>query len=473
MEIFAKSDQGKQRKDNQDTNICQFLWDKSTYLLAAIDGVGGYAGGQIAAETAKESIILYLENHQNGERTQLIREALTEANNSIIVKANESPQFAKMSCVATVAIVETENNLVYFGHVGDTRLYLYKQGTLQKLSNDHSVIGYREEIGELTEEDAMQHPRRNEILRVLGMENHKSNDENFIDTKTEIFNPLEILLLCTDGLTDMITSHQISTILDTDQSLGTKVNQLIEAANDAGGKDNITAVLCSYKRRNNIDVKIRNTSEAGINKPIFPIIENKTEIITSIKPTENIAVKPLSNKKKTSVLKTILFTVFGILIGAGAMWAYFNRNLINNLLNPIAISTPDSSEDSLLNQIKNAKSNDTISFTKELNKPLILTLTKPIILKDSLFWIEKSTLTLISKDSTQTAIKIKEKANILLQNIIIKKFQTGIENNSRNLILKNVKMQNVKEIINHKVVKLPDFKNVFINISIDSTQKKE
>lgn len=473
MEIFAKSDQGKQRKDNQDTNICQFLWDKSTYLLAAIDGVGGYAGGQIAAETAKESIIFYLENHQNGERTQLIREALTEANNSIIAKASESPQFAKMSCVATVAIVETENNLVYFGHVGDTRLYLYKQGTLQKLSNDHSVIGYREEIGELTEEDAMQHPRRNEILRVLGMENHKSNDENFIDTKTEIFNPLEILLLCSDGLTDMITSHQISAILDTDKSLGTKVNQLIEAANDAGGKDNITAVLCSYESRNSIQVKNDNTFEAGISRPIFPIIENKIETTKPTEPIEKSTIKIISNRKKTSIFKTIFFVLLGIIIGSGAIWVYFNQNLISNLLNPIPVSKSDLSEDSLIKQIKNAKSKDTISFTNNLRKTATITLTKPIILQDSLFWIEKGTLTLISKDSTQTAIKIENKANISLQNIILKNFQTGIENNSRNLVLKNVKMDNVKENFSHKVVKLPDFKNVFINISIDSTEKKD
>ena len=242
----ADTHPGQQRSNNEDRPLAQLLWQEGTALLAAIDGVGGYEGGEVAAAMAHDTLIEYLNKTPHGERPQLLREAVAEANNRIYQQAQENLQWSQMSCVLTVAIADSHKQVVHFAHVGDTRLYCFRNGMLNKLTRDHSLVGYREEQGELTEAEAMNHPLRNEVARLVGAENHGPNDPNFIDTSTEPFLPNDLLLLCSDGLTDLITSQQITTILAQNAPLPTKTQALIAAANAAGGHDNITVVLASY-----------------------------------------------------------------------------------------------------------------------------------------------------------------------------------------------------------------------------------
>jgi len=163
--------------------------------------------------------------------------------------------------------------------VGDTRLCSFHNGILKKLTSDHSLVGYREEKGELSETEAMNHPRRNEISRLLGSQAHGPNDENFIDAGTGAFLPNDLLLLCSDGLTDMISSQQIVTILAQLDDLPTKTQALIAAANAAGGRDNITVVLATYEERETEGRKTEdnNTEEGGGRK--------ENENTTTDKPT--------------------------------------------------------------------------------------------------------------------------------------------------------------------------------------------
>ena len=148
-----------------------------------------------------------------------------------------------MACVLTCAVADVKNNKCWYAHVGDTRIYLFRDHSLVKISKDHSVVGFLEESGRLSEEEAMRHPRRNEINKALGFEEDISIVEDFIETGESPYLPGDVLLLCSDGLTDMISSGIITKVLTAKKSLAAKARALVDAANEAGGNDNITAVL--------------------------------------------------------------------------------------------------------------------------------------------------------------------------------------------------------------------------------------
>ena len=233
---------GMIRTNNEDAFVVQNIWDEHHVLAVAIDGVGGYEGGEVAAAIAQKCIVEYLEKYSNGERHELLKQAVIYANNTIHEERKLQPQFDRMSCVLTAILVEEEARRINMAHVGDTRLYEYSEGFIHKLSHDHSLVGYREEIGDLTEEEAMAHPQRNIISRDLGSA-HWEEDTKEVEVDTFPLQPSSILLLCSDGLCDMITSVQMKEVLAENISLEEKVQALIDSANVAGGKDNVTVVL--------------------------------------------------------------------------------------------------------------------------------------------------------------------------------------------------------------------------------------
>lgn len=241
--FFGNTDMGQIRSNNEDAFIAQYIWDEKHVLAVAIDGVGGYEGGEIAASLAQKSIIEYLESYSNGERLELLKQAVIFANNRIYSERKNLPQYSSMSCVLTAVLVETESRRINMAHIGDTRLYQYANGEIVKLSHDHSLVGYREEIGELTEEEAMKHPQRNVIGRDVGSQFLESSGNDYIEVESFPLIPNSILLLCSDGLCDMITSEQMRIELEKEIPIKEKVDNLINEANKAGGKDNITVVL--------------------------------------------------------------------------------------------------------------------------------------------------------------------------------------------------------------------------------------
>jgi parallel beta-helix repeat protein len=146
-----------------------------------------------------------------------------------------------MSCVLTVAVIA--DGQVVVGHVGDTRLYKVRRGVLEKVTRDHAPIGAREDSGEISEREAMQHPRRNEIFRDVGSEEHAPHDADFIDIQRIGFEPDSALLLCSDGLTDQVASSEIAQSIA--QHSGDPhgiVFDLVRRANAAGGKDNVSVI---------------------------------------------------------------------------------------------------------------------------------------------------------------------------------------------------------------------------------------
>lgn len=233
----AATDPGKRRKNNED----RYYTDPDRGIYAVIDGVGGHAAGETAAGVAADVIRERLER-QTGTAEERIREAITLANNEIFRLSLLRPEWSGMACVLTLALIE--DDVVTVGHVGDSRLYLLRGGEIEKKTRDHSPVGEREDRGELTEAEAMHHARRNEIYRDVGSRERIPDERDFIEIDTFPMPPDGVLLLCTDGLSDLLTSAEIRAGVERYSSdLDTAARALIDAANEAGGKDNITVVM--------------------------------------------------------------------------------------------------------------------------------------------------------------------------------------------------------------------------------------
>jgi serine/threonine protein phosphatase PrpC len=230
------TDPGLKREVNED----RFHFDVSRGLFIVIDGVGGQAAGGKAADVALSMLRTRLER-ETGAVVDRVREAITIANNEIHRVAQLRPEWSGMACVLTVVVVDDQRAIV--GHVGDTRLYKIHRDRIEKVTHDHSPVGEREDSNEISEFAAMHHPRRNEVYRDVGSELHQLADPDFIEVHEIPFEPDAALLLCSDGLSDLIESSSISQVV---RELAGQPRQvvkaLIEAAKASGGKDNVTAV---------------------------------------------------------------------------------------------------------------------------------------------------------------------------------------------------------------------------------------
>jgi serine/threonine protein phosphatase PrpC len=232
----AATDTGLLRAHNED----RYWIDAARGIFLVVDGLGGHAAGEIAAQTAVEAIRDSLDFP--APAPERVRRAITAANNRIFTLAGEREEFAGMACVLTLALVEDARTTI--GHVGDSRLYLICNGTMRKLTNDHSVVGEREDAGELSEAEAMRHPRRNEVFRDVGSRPREPHDEDFIEIRQCLFRSDAALLLCSDGLTDQLSSARILSIIERCAGDPAAVTcALVDAANEAGGTDNVTALF--------------------------------------------------------------------------------------------------------------------------------------------------------------------------------------------------------------------------------------
>jgi serine/threonine protein phosphatase PrpC len=237
LRISGGTDSGRIRANNED------VWyaDPDRGIFFVIDGMGGEAAGEKAAEIAAARLRARLER-QTGTVEQRLREAIANANNEILRAASANPEWQGMACVLTAAILD--NGSVVLGHVGDSRAYLLGGGKIRKITHDHSPVGEREDAHEISEIEAMRHPRRNEVFRDVGSLEHTPDDPEFIEIVREPFPHEAALLLCSDGLTDQVSSDAIRRMVESHAGdPTTAASELIDAANRAGGKDNVTVVL--------------------------------------------------------------------------------------------------------------------------------------------------------------------------------------------------------------------------------------
>jgi serine/threonine protein phosphatase PrpC len=232
----SASDRGRVRDGNED----RVYIDQPRGIFAVVDGVGGHASGEVAATIAVDVIAQRL-SRPLWSPEQRVREAIALANNEILTQATQSPQHAGMTCVLTVALLTDRG--VTIGHVGDTRLYKIDASGIRKLTKDHSPVGEREDAHELSEAEAMRHPRRNEVFRDVGSAFHEPGDEGFIDVIEDAFESDAALLLCSDGLTDMVSASAIERVVRQHAGDPARVAEaLVLAANEAGGRDNVSVV---------------------------------------------------------------------------------------------------------------------------------------------------------------------------------------------------------------------------------------
>jgi serine/threonine protein phosphatase PrpC len=233
----AATDTGLLREHNED----RFWMDADRGLFLVVDGVGGQAAGELAAQTAVETIRETM-RWADAPPEERVKAAIAAANNRIFRRAQQDEANRGMACVLTLALVE--DGRITIGHVGDSRLYLLWDGAIRKLTSDHSPVGEDEDAGALSEEEAMQHPRRNEVFRDVGSCLRDVDDDGFIEIRQCRFREDAALLLCSDGLTDHLTAAQIRTITGRyDGDPCHVAAELVEAANNAGGRDNITALF--------------------------------------------------------------------------------------------------------------------------------------------------------------------------------------------------------------------------------------
>ncbi len=316
----VQTDAGRMRQQNEDNFVwLQSLWLKpSMALIGAIDGVGGYEGGAEAADIAKNTMEQFFQNFSFGTPLQLLKESFTNVNNAIHNKRSENSLLYRMSCVATVGILDAEKELMYVAHVGDSRGYVYRNKELIKITKDHSSVGFKEDNGYFTEEEAMHHPNRNMIDKMLGEYLVDANDtDGYFDFFEHSFIPGDIVLFCSDGLTDLVNKQGIIDVLSTDEGIAVKAQQLIDKANALGGKDNITVALATYKAANISGSKTRKkTIEVPVKDEKIKYIETHT---------------PAAPRKKKAQWWWLL-VVF--LVGFLANWAGTKKLLLPGSVNP-------------------------------------------------------------------------------------------------------------------------------------------
>ncbi len=239
MKIFARTDIGKAREMNQDSYYISKPEDKVQLCIIA-DGMGGYKGGEIASQLAVETSKNYIINnfdlieHDREGILNLVKSAIEYANLVIYEKSQEIPELENMGTTIDICLIIT--NKVYIGHVGDSRVYRKRKDFFRKLTTDHSYVQKLVSDGTITKEEAYNHPKKNMLIKALGCSSLVEPD-----VMVRGFLKDDILLMCSDGLTNMLKEEEIVDIIN--ENPIEACNKLIFAANEKGGHDNITAVI--------------------------------------------------------------------------------------------------------------------------------------------------------------------------------------------------------------------------------------
>lgn len=239
MRILAKSDIGKARDMNQDSFYVPKEDDEIKLCILA-DGMGGYKGGEIASSVAVYSAQNYICNNfketpkERSDILKLITDSIEYANLMVYERSKESAEWKDMGTTLDVCLIY--NNKAFIGHVGDSRVYRIRKNFMRKLTTDHSYVQELVRDGKITEEEADSHPKKNMLVKAIGC-----NSLVEPDVMCRGFLKDDIILMCSDGLTNMLKDAQIYKILL--ENSENPVAALINGANREGGMDNITAII--------------------------------------------------------------------------------------------------------------------------------------------------------------------------------------------------------------------------------------
>jgi PPM family protein phosphatase len=227
----AASNVGRLRQRNEDS----FVAKEPLFVVA--DGLGGHLGGEVASRIAVDT--LTSETEADGPEDGIpdrLREAVHRANEAVAERASNDPHLTGMGTTLTAVVAGSDS--VYLAHVGDSRAYLFRDGDLRQLTEDHTLVRRMVQEGRLTPEQAEIHPQRSVLTRALGIEDDLEVDQATVEVQAG-----DRLLLCSDGLTSMISDEDVRKILESNDDPQEASDALVEAANAAGGQDNITTVV--------------------------------------------------------------------------------------------------------------------------------------------------------------------------------------------------------------------------------------
>ena len=235
MEFSYLTDPGQVRDHNEDS-VTIVKNNSGEILMAVADGMGGHKGGEIASSIAITHIgKRFIDTSSVGNKEDAInflKEIVSEANMLLYRYTEENPESLGMGTTIVMALLTDE--FLLFGNIGDSSGFVIKNKKLYKITNDHTLVNLLVKSGEITEEEAKDHPRKNVLMRALGA--NISVEMDVFDVERDV----NAILLCSDGLTNMLDDTQIENVLNSDVDIDAKVQKLINKANNRGGTDNIS-----------------------------------------------------------------------------------------------------------------------------------------------------------------------------------------------------------------------------------------
>lgn len=244
MEYSYLTDPGKVRDHNEDS-VTIVKNSSGEILMAVADGMGGHKGGEIASSIAITNIgKRFMATSSVGNKEDainFIKEIVSEANVLLYRYTNENPESMGMGTTLVLALITKD--FLLFGNIGDSSGFVVKEGKLYKITTDHTLVNLLVKSGELTPEEAKNHPRKNVLMRALGANMNVEMD--VFDVETEI----DGILLCSDGLTNMLEVEQIEKVIDGNASLDEKLQKLILKSNNRGGTDNISVAYLTKEAK--------------------------------------------------------------------------------------------------------------------------------------------------------------------------------------------------------------------------------
>jgi serine/threonine protein phosphatase PrpC len=311
----VRTDTGRQRNANEDS-----LFTRAPVFVVA-DGMGGAQAGEVASKAAAESFDREL---PQAAPERVLEETIEGANRTIHELARKDPSLTGMGTTITAAIVDLEKEEVAIGHVGDSRAYRLRGGKLERLTRDHSLVEEMRRKGQLTEAQAEDHPQRSIITRALGPEPEVQVDLQTVPAKSG-----DVFLICSDGLTTMLDDEKIARLLGRASTMQTAVRALVDEANRAGGRDNITVVVFKL-----LDVAAPSSAPEGATL-IGPAAEEAGLTATEVrrraaaeaarKRREELAAKPKRRRARTAVkvlagVLVVAALAFGAWYGTRQVW---------------------------------------------------------------------------------------------------------------------------------------------------------
>lgn len=298
------SDTGKVRQANEDS--LGDLLTPNGHVFVVCDGMGGHVGGARASSLAVQSILQYFSKEEYANIIQAIDRALVFANEQIYATTLAEPELKGMGTTAVVLVVKNEE--CYIGHVGDSRIYFKSEGKLNRLTKDHSFVQSLVDSGVISDEEAEHHPKKNQILKALGI--YPQVEPTICSSPVQAKNG-DVFLLCSDGMNGMVNDSSMEMMVESGDLERSAIN-LINAANDAGGHDNITVTLVGVTESPFVKSKFQHYNP----RPNFAA--TATQGISDSSPKSRVG----SNSKKWWIVGAISLLV--IVIAAGSYFMFLN-----------------------------------------------------------------------------------------------------------------------------------------------------